>query len=242
MAIAMTLWCPPGEEGASVGEAANRCLESWMHGLVGVGSLHVGIGDDGSADEAHARRLAETAEHFGATASVVVTDRLGCGGALNAAVGECLPHSEVIDYQQADWLLTEPLDLAPSLALLNSGTADIVRLGPTHPGLRAYIGRTNIPGAEWCLEYDWAYGGYVVGWRPALYHRRVFERFPLDGLSGLSACEAERVWLERVADSPNRPRVFHAPNCTLAGPFRHIDTIELGDDDPATLTEKYRDG
>lgn len=238
MAIAMTIWCPPGEVGVEVGEIANRCLESWMHGIVGVDSLYVGIADDGSADAEHGRRLIETAEHFGASASMATTDREGCGGALKAAIGVCLPHASLIAYQQCDWQLESPLDLAPSLALLNAGIADIVRLGPTHPGLRGHIERTMIPDAEWCLEYDWAGGGYVVGWRPALYHRRVFERFSLDGLDGLSAIEAERVWVERMKLGVP-PRVFHAPNCTLAGPFRHIDTIELGEDDPATLTARY---
>lgn len=236
LAIIQTVWFPRGEVGESRIEAARESLELWQECIYGYKSDHVHIADDASDPN----WLDEYRSGY-PRATLTSAPRYGCAGSLNWGVQYIMREriADVIAYLQDDWLLTEPLDLTPSIALLNSDTADIVRLGPTHPNLRAKVVRTDIPDAEWCLEYDWSGGGYVVGWRPALYHRRVFERFPLDGLEGLSAIEGERVWLERMAADPNPPRVFHAPNCTLAGPFRHIETVELGEDGPATLTARY---
>lgn len=219
--------------------STTRAALSWDRLMVG-GPRYVIFVDDGSPDDSGAA-VVEVLRCADIATEHVKTDRLGCGGALNIGVRHVmqLMTPDVIFYGQSDWMLEDRLDLAPSMALLNGDTADVVRFGPTHPNLRGYVQRTAYEGAEWCLRYDWSFGGYVVGWRPALYHRRVFERFPLDGLDGLSAIEAERIWLERMAADMNPPRVFHAPNTTLAGPFRHLDTVELGEDAPEVLTARY---
>lgn len=237
LAVVVTTYFPPGDVGRRRIGATATAIRSWESELFG-SDYQLIIADDGSDPAAF---LVLGKKLYGIEVDAwATTARRGCGASLNAGVSVALTaDAPAVFYAQDDWKLVEALDLTPSLALLNDDVADIVRFGPTHPNLAANVVRTSIPDAEWCLRYDWAGGGYVVGWRPALYHRRVFERFPLDGLEGLSAIEAERVWLERMAADPDPPRVFHAPNCTLAGPFRHIDTVELGEDDPATLTARY---
>lgn len=194
------------------------------------------IADDGSDPE----HVAAAQETWWEGHPIIDTPRLGCGAALAAGVRYVVENdiAPVVFFGQDDWELTEPLDLAPSLGLIREEWADVVRLGPTHPALAFNVARTPIPGAEWCPWYDWRGGGYVIGWRPALY-RTEWLAGTLDGLEGMACIEAERVWLERVASGFPLPSVYHAPNTTLAGPFRHLDTVELGEDPPEVLTERY---
>ena len=235
LAIVQTVWFPRGEIGESRIAAARESLDTWTERIYGYQSDHVHIADDGSdpslLDEYRSGYLAAT---------LTSAPRYGCAGSLRLGVQYIMREriTDVIAYLQDDWSLDEDLDLAPSLALIRSGYADVVRLGPTHPNLRGKVVRTPIPDAEWCLEYDWDAGGYVVGWRPSLYRASLLAE-SLEGIpDGLSAIEGERLWLERMAAM--RPRVFHAPNCTLAGPFRHIETVELGEDAPTDLDARYR--
>lgn len=235
VAIVVTTYWPTGRTGEQRMYAAMQAVDSWWDEMSSeASSLALVIVDDGSDPEW--RNSAQ--EGWWEGHPIIETPRLGCAGALRAGARFVVDNdmADVIFYAQDDWELTEPLDLAPSLALIRDGYADVVRLGPTHPSLAGVVFRTEIPDAEWCLAYRWAEGGYVVGWRPALYRASVLAE-SLDGIpDGLSAIEGERIWLERMAGA----RVFHAPNCTLAGPFRHIETVELGEDAPETLTERYR--
>lgn len=235
VAIVVTTWFQPGEAGAHRVDAALRAVDSWWDEFDGASKAMV-IADDGSDHE----HLATTQDHWWEGHPIVRTPRFGNASALRAGARYVVEHdlADVIFYGADDWELTEPLDLRPSLELIRRGYADVVRLGPTHPNLGAEVVRTDVPGAEWCLRYRWGDGGYVVGWRPALYEAPLLADM-LDGLDGLSAIEGERIWLERMAAL--QPVVMHAPNCTLAGPFRHLDTVELGEDDPATLTARYAD-
>ena len=238
VAIVQTVWFPPGNGARERLEAARKSMESWTR-LRGA-TIHRHIADDGSQPgfiDLHRARFP------GATSTS--TARLGCGGSLNAGMRYVFEHdiADLIFYGVDDWELGDDLDLTPSIALLESGAADIVRFGPTHPNLMGRVARSDIPGAEWSLLYDWDGGGYVFGWRPALYHRRLFDRFGYYA-EGVAAIEAERIYNEHLFNrcGPDRPRVFHAPNCTLAGPFRHIESVELGEDTPDVLTARYANG
>ena len=234
VAIIQTVWFPPLGSRERLG-VARRSLESWARFTGATLRLH--IADDGSDAD-----LLDIHSAPWPRATRTVTPRLGCGGSLNAGLHYVIEHeiADLIFYGVDDWELVEDLDLTPSIALLESGAADIVRFGPTHPNLRGRVARSDIPGAEWSLLYDWDGGGYVFGWRPALYHRRLFDRFGYFA-EGVAAIEAERIYNEHLFNRcpETRPRVFHAPNCTLAGPFRHIDTVELGEDNPDVLTARY---
>lgn len=237
MAIVVTTYAPEGAIGQTRTEATDRAIASWARMDQGDERVAIIVVDDGSAED-HAWWLRK---HIGRLGDWLETPRLGCAGALNAGVRHAIASgADIIFYAQDDWELVEPLDLAPSIALLRQGHADVVRLGPTHPQLVGNVVRTDIPGAEWCLQYDWRGGGYVVGWRPAIYRSDLLVRSLEHVPNGLAAIEGERIWLETVARMRDLPRVFHAPNATLAGPFRHIDTVELGEDAPDTLTERYR--
>lgn len=244
LTIVMTTYFPTDDyTGMMRMDAAIAAVRSWIDGLFIDGGMHIVIADDGSA----AGRL----EEFGYMLSRytsgdwdnISTPRLGCAGALRAgaARAEVLYPGSPIFYAQDDWELQRPLSVAESIDLIEDDVADIVRLGPTHPNLSAQVVRTAYDGdAEWCLQYDWRGGGYVVGWRPAIYRSDLLVRSLEHVPDGLAAIEGERIWLENFARMRDLPRVFHAPNATLAGPFRHIDTVELGEDEPDTLTERYR--
>ena len=237
VAIVMTTWFPAGDVGLQRVHAATTATKSWLARLSGA-TVRLHIADDAS----HQGWLDKFRRPF-PNASMTSTPRLGTGGALNAGLRYVFEHdlAPVVAYVADDWELTEPLDLAPSLALLRDGVADVVRLGPTHPSLTGHVVRTASPGAEWCLEYDWMGGGYVFGHRPALHHRRLYDQHGYY-IEGAAAIEVEREYNARLALSATPPRVFHAPNCTLAGPFRHIDTVELGEDPPDVLTARYANG
>lgn len=237
VAIIATTYMPKGDVGADRALAAADAMSSWRKNMKGARLLFV-MADDGSEP------MYVNGFRNWPNMATVHTPRLGTGGALNAGLRYVFDNNlaDVVFYGADDWELTEPLDLAPSLALLRERYTDVVRLGPTHPELTMRVARTAIPGAEWCATYLWAEGGYVFGHRPALHHRRMYERHGYY-IENASAIEVEREYNERLARAFNEGRgitpVWHAPNCTLAGPFRHIETVELGEDAPATLTERY---
>lgn len=239
----VTTYFPPGDAGRQRMDATIRAIRSWQERMVGA-RLHFVVCDDGSAVSPLEEFSYMMSRITGGTWDNVATNRLGCGASLAAAVkaaDDFFPGLPIF-YAQDDWELLWPLDVTPALDLIWTGVADIVRLGPTHPGLTGIVERTPVEGAEWCLYYDWDGGGYVVSWRPAIY-REAAAFGDLTGLEGLACIEAERIWLERMAIHGLRRdwyrRVYHAPNATLAGPFRHIETVELGEDSPETLTERY---
>lgn len=174
----------------------------------------------------------------------VRTPRLGCGGALNAGLHRAfdLLDTDVVFYAQDDWELIEYLDLVPALELMEKYDAYHVRVGLAHPDVAGRVRRWwRDHGDEyWFLDYDVAAGGYAYAWRPALHHRELYERVGWVQ-ENVSCVEAERDYNARCATAlANEPfRFLHAPNVTLSGPFRHIETVELGEDDPATLTARY---
>lgn len=240
VAVVVTTYMPPGNVGRQRARAAKRAIDSWWENFEHrTATIAIIIADDGSDGANYAEMLRSLSYNVGIK-QVVQTPRLGTGGALNAGLRYVFDNdlADVVFYGADDWELTEPLDLAPSLALLREEYADVVRLGPTHPNLTAGVMRTAVPSAEWCLQYAWYGGGYVFGHRPALHHRRMYEQHGYY-IENASAIEVEREYNERLSKAAFPPPIWHAPNCTLAGPFRHIDTVELGEDTPATLTERY---
>ena len=242
VAVVVTTYFPPEREiGFERMRAALAAVRSWYYQLSGATLAYV-IADDGSEIGALEEFSYMLQQLLGSDWRNTSTYRLGCGGALNAGVQYVVENNlaDVIFYAQDDWMLTDELDLAPSLKLIRGGNS-VVRLGPTHPNLLATVNRLNETDVEWTLNYLWSGGGYVVGWRPAVYDARWLAG-TLGGLEGMACIEAERVWLERIAATDPPPLVAHAPNCTLAGPFRHIETVELGEDAPETLTERYASG
>ncbi len=233
--IVMTTWMPSGEVGAARLEAAQAALSSWDWGLGGC-DLSLVIADDGSEPD-YLERLHESAPDM--DVAVVETPRLGTGGALNAGLRRAFDDgAEVILYAADDWELIEELDLRPSLAILRD-RADIgmVRLGPTHPNLMITARHAAPEHGGWYGEYATMHGGIVFAHRPALHHRRMYDDIGIAYPEGVSALDAER-WLNDRATARGWGCV-HAPNVSLAGPWRHLDTVELGEDSPATLTERY---
>lgn len=88
----------------------------------------------------------------------------------------------------------------------------------------------------WFGDYS-TRNGIVFAHRPALHAMRMYDDIGIDYPERVSALEAERWLNDRAAE--RGWGCVHAPNCTFAGPFRHIDTIELGEDSPAALDERY---
>lgn len=226
-AIVMTTWYPPGQPGADRRVATVRAAFSWgwyMHPA----PQAIIIVDDGS-DDAH---TAIVATHN------VSTPRLGTGGALNEGLRVARDLGvDAVFYGADDWELTEPLDLAPSLAILRDyPDRGMVRLGPTHPGLEITAMHAAPEHGGWFGDYS-TRNGIVFAHRPALHAIRMYGDIGIDYPERVSAIEAER-WLNDRAAARGWGCV-HAPNATLAGPFRHIETVELGEDSPETLTERY---
>ncbi len=256
VAIIMTTWAPKGDAGRQRCDAARRALRSWHNRLRGA-TFTVYICDDGSdyvtrrgLGSLHHVAIADVCSEVGWEWTIIESPRLGVGGAMNAGLRQAFADGHnIVLYTADDWELIEPLNLAPSIWLLRWGAEGqaspaMVRLGPTHPNLSARTRQIPFdPG--WALAYDWREGGYVYGDRPSLRHKVLYEAVGYYD-EGLSATETERLFNERCAaweaksdQGGHRSLIWHAPNVTLAGPWHHIDTVELGEDDPATLTARY---
>lgn len=226
-AIVMTTWFPPGEAGGRRLGAANDALFSWFKHLDPAPEALI-VADDGSADGL----ATAVATH------VVRTPRLGTGGALNAGLHVARGLGvDAVFYGADDWELLEPLDLAPSLAILrHKANIGMVRLGPAHPGLELTAMHAAPEHGGWYGEYSTRYG-IVFAHRPALHAMRMYDDIGIDYPERVSALEAERWLCDRAAE--RGWGCVHAPNVTLSGPFRHIDTIELGEESPAELDARY---
>ena len=86
------------------------------------------IADDGSGDEYVGRLM----EEIGPTYSIEVTnaERQGVGASMNMGIRAVLKRADLWLHLEDDWVLPEPMDLAPSVALLEEEKdIGMVRLG-----------------------------------------------------------------------------------------------------------------
>lgn len=254
VAVLFTTWFPPGKVGDDRAFHVAGVAYDLLGRLEGAQLTFV-IADDGSDSEKNVDQVRASGwmRKDPTRVFVVRTKRLGAGGAMNAGIAKIRELGiERFYYGQDDWTLDAPFDLTPSLELMDMYDSHFAKVGLTHPHLRGNVRRHwRDHGDEyWFLSYDPTAGGYVYAERPALRSVKLYDRVgPL--LEGVAATTAERDYCDRViaayADeyaSMTREgdpmRFLHAPNATLGGPFRHINTVELGEDDPAVLTERYR--
>lgn len=158
------------------------------------------IADDGSDQQHIDRLLAE----IGPTYAVTMTNaqRGGVGKSMNLGMQACLERADFILWLEDDWVLRQPLDLAPCVELLlTTPNVGMVRLGRLSAGLTGH----TIAGANkvwWLLQKNGQ--TYVYSGNAHLRHRRF--------------CQAYGPFQERLGPGQTELAMCGQFNATKAGP------------------------
>lgn len=213
----------PVFEGYNRREVVEKTLRSWDDWLLYHGDLHIHVADDGSVIDYHVPEWIGTWEGI----SYSYQHRKGVGVSLNAGFRKAFETSPLVFYGVDDWSLTQPFDLTPwAQLLMEREDCGMVRLGPPHPGTRGKIEAFTDNWQGWGLRLD-SRLGFAFGHRPALYHKRMIDRFGWFK-ENCNALECESDYNDRVATDWNGPDIVLA----LPHPWQHLDSVELAYIDP----------
>lgn len=223
--VVMTTWAPAGPEGYERSMVAKAAVQSWSTRLAYDGALNLHIADDGSDLMGYPEMVADVAlgpvAHIWETVTVSRGPRVGVGASLNRGCREAFGRGNLVLYAVDDWLPIDTVYLtiwAEELEQREDVAA--VRLFP-HVSTRGVV--ETLPGQDqrghW-LRLD-RHAGYAFGHRPALYHRRMFERYG-EFAEGVNAYDCERLYNEKIRGTPG-------PDVVLALPanWHHVGGTEF---------------
>lgn len=222
--IVMTTYLPDAPTIADLQAVTNRkrdaraAARSWDRYLSYDGERFLHVADDGSREP--------PAIHWPyATPTQSRQEREGVGASLNAGLRVAFERSPLALYAVDDWELTGPLDLTPwANLLLEDESIACVRLGMAHPDLTGRVEHDPRSG-EFFMRLDRHH--YFFGHRPALYHRRMIDRYGWFA-THVNAYDCERIYCERMAQRPGGPDVVLA----LTHHWRHMGGMELAHIEP----------
>lgn len=152
--------------------------------------------------------------------------RGGVGQSLNALFRMAAEEDAILLYLVDDWFCGWPYEITKWAAMLDDRTIAQLRIGPPHPDISGVIRHRD---GLFVLEMFRTRGGFVVSHRPTLFNPREWVDAYGQWAEGVNAYDCERMMNERA--------------CALAGdglqhlhaidyPWRHMDSIELGDVTP----------
>lgn len=181
---------------------AEVTLETWQEYLRYDGEIILCVSDDGSTLKWNPKK------YWSGTILHTRQERHGVGASLNAGFKKAFEISPLVLYAVDDWQLLYPFDVTPwCRALLEREDIGIMRLGPPHPFLRGKVDIVTEDWQGWALNLE-RYG-LVVGHRPEIFHQRMIDAlgwFEED----INACEVERRYTVRWANTPTAPGIFLA--------------------------------
>lgn len=223
--VVMTTYFPEGSVGDARVEYATKSLNALLENLECEDGLRLHIADDGSPVQRRAfiyGLMHQAATYWERQSGVTDVMRGGIGGSLNLALS-VMSEDAIWMYTTDDWELTDKLDLAGPLSLLENYGYDLVRLGPVHPDLQCVTRFSSTLG--WWLDIHQHYGGFAFATRPFIAKRSMFTNVgPFD--EGLNSYETERLYAEKVARSTAKLAYWGGIN--LAGPWRHLGNECVG--------------
>jgi len=220
ISIVVTTYVPPDTTRA---DALLMAAESWRSRLCSEGFIDLIVEGDGSPDDAWLRKLEDVWPELR-----YETGRGGVGASLNRGLAKAFERSPIALYAVDDWALTEDFNISPWVQMLEENTQiGCVRLGPPHPGITGTVIAASSNWQGWALRLDPAAGGIIAAQRPALWHRRFFDRIG-PWKENCSALECEADMNSRWAVDAQR-ELLHTPEIVLAlpHPWYHIDTVSL---------------
>lgn len=217
--VVMTTYNP--EPSAPRFKYMQRCVDALGENIPQPKALIVA--DDGSPEPLDVRWHA-TQWQKGVTSITGVHD--GIGTSLNRAMRLLMPDEPWI-YTTDDWLLTDELDLALPLHLLDIGY-DLVRLGPIHPNVSCTT-RFEYPWGWW-LDLDVHSNQYTCATRPFLASPRLMQKV-VSWTQGVDSYQAEIDFGRECQEGDVRAAAIN-----LAGPWEHIGEYEVGDRPVVTAT------
>lgn len=223
--VIMTTYCPPGK-GAIRAEYAVQTLHALIDNLKSPLPIRLHVADDGSTNRDFIKVLLREAKvGWHTEGDWTNAERGGIGASLNRAIEQQAP-DELLMYMTDDWMLTEPLDLAPAIMLINDFKYDLVRLSPIHPDLQCQT-KHHLP-IGWWLHLHMHSPGYVFATRPFLATTGFFDHVgPFQ--EGLDAYDTERAYNDLVKARGSHSRLLIAQADTgLAGPWKHLGEYEVG--------------
>lgn len=218
--VVMTTWLPGGQASTARLGAIKTALRSWKQNLWLNARLHLHVADDGSSaeDMAFLESLVGSIWNRG-DITWSQQPRHGLGASLNAGLEVAFGRGPAVFHAVDDWQLLAPLDLTPWVKLLLEPDVAMVRFFP-HPNT---IGRTLPTPYGWVVELSPDQGGYLFGFRPALWHRRLLGERPWFA-EGVSALECERVFNDSyLGEAARRGRIVLG----LPEVWRPLESVEL---------------
>ena len=226
MTLVVSTFFPDSDNGAERARVALSCVRSWRTNIRRNVQLNLHVSDDGSPGhtlETFLDGVRFCFQEFTHTRQ----ERRGLGASLNAGFRQAYQSGHLALYVPDDFYLASGIDLAFAANLMEADPdIGMVRIGLPHPDITGTI--RHFPGIDdvetFALVMDPHH--YVMGQRPSLYHRRMFDAIgPFkEGVSAL-ACEAD------YNDRWLRDRPFKAVQW-IPNLWEHRHTIELGDIDP----------
>lgn len=225
VSVVMTVYFPEGAVGESRARSAEKALASWVQ-FLRYDHLRLCIADDSPKRQVDLIRPLAQAGLAGWHQRVAHTGQAhrGVGASMNAGFQKGFEESPIVLYAVDDWALTQPLDLAPWVALLlRDESVGCVRLGPPHPDLTGTV--KHIP-EGWMLDLDRHHFAFAT--RPALYHAR-FLRQHGPFLEGVDAYAVEWKYNRDYCERPDGAKVVMA----LPTIWDHVGEVEVSKVQPA---------
>lgn len=227
----MTTYFEQGEAGLKRARCAMDTAVSWAeHASID----RVIVADDASDPDNYAFFVGGMEALFGNGLMLLPSpEPHGVGGSLNRGMKAAFTTDDICLYAVDDWQMLYDYHLDPWVDIFKTeDDIGCIRLGPPHPGLRGVVRHLQGDQRPWLLEL--AQYGYAVAQRPALWHKRFFDRVGW-WREDCSALECERELADRWAITDALSDALNGtPTIALAlpHPWYHVNPSELSAVDP----------